>query len=244
MHDQHAWAPALAHLRALKTNLPYMITEEVVTGYHRILKALQNASGKDFSAFSIPDSDLKPDRFDSVSYSHLQPSTTRYSKERYGDTQSFKRRVVAAEMYANQIDSANCAAAGTNEPKDYWTMPTVELEHLAGRYGIGGYADQMMHVDRNLIIQQLLARDAALKPEKPVPPPSHAIHVGTVTNSVIQQHSSGAHAIASSPPAHTPKSRAFSSWGVAEKVAGSLIAAGLLTLLGYFGKWFLQHWHW
>ena len=43
--------------------------------------------------------------------------------------------------------------------KDYWSLSTPELEALATKFGIGGYADQHGHVDRGIIIEQLLKRD-------------------------------------------------------------------------------------
>jgi hypothetical protein len=45
---------------------------------------------------------------------------------------------------------------------DYWSLPTPELEALATKLGIGGYADQHGHVDRAIIIEQLLKRDDSL----------------------------------------------------------------------------------
>ncbi|WP_446743521.1 hypothetical protein [Silvibacterium acidisoli] len=43
--------------------------------------------------------------------------------------------------------------------KDYWSLPTHELEALATKFGIGDYADRHGHVDRGIIIEQLLKRD-------------------------------------------------------------------------------------
>jgi len=45
---------------------------------------------------------------------------------------------------------------------DYWSMSTSELEALATKFGIGGYADQRGNVDRAIIIEQLLKRDHRL----------------------------------------------------------------------------------
>lgn len=46
--------------------------------------------------------------------------------------------------------------------KDYWSMTTPELEALATKFGVGGYADQYGHVERTIIIEQLLKRDESL----------------------------------------------------------------------------------
>jgi hypothetical protein len=46
--------------------------------------------------------------------------------------------------------------------KDYWSMSTPDLERLATKFGIGGYADQHGNVDRSIIIEQLLKRDETL----------------------------------------------------------------------------------
>jgi hypothetical protein len=46
--------------------------------------------------------------------------------------------------------------------KDYWSMSMPELEGLATKFGIGGYADQHGNVDRSIIIEQLSKRDETL----------------------------------------------------------------------------------
>ncbi len=231
MHDQKTWAIALVRLQSLSANLPRSITEARVAEYHAILGTLETASGEDFAAFRIPPYDMKPQAMGR----RTQRGIT-YSKELYGDEQLFKRQVDGAMRYAQTVDSDLRGWVSAGEPKDYWSMSTIELEHLAGKYGIGGYADQTLNVDRNIIIQQLLLRDEAIQPEKAAAP-AHSINVGTMTNSLIQQHSSGASVTATSP---NPKSRSFSSGGIAEKVVGGIITAACLAVLGWL---FSHHWH-
>jgi hypothetical protein len=65
-------------------------------------------------------------------------------------------------------------------------MSTAELEALADRYNIGGYADKIGNSDRNVIISQLRQRDRALEPDKPQLH-NQTLNVGTMISSNIQQ---------------------------------------------------------
>jgi len=42
-------------------------------------------------------------------------------------------------------------------------MDTPDLEALAGKFGIGGYGDQLGHISRDIIISGLLERDRAIE---------------------------------------------------------------------------------
>jgi hypothetical protein len=62
--------------------------------------------------------------------------------------------------------------------KDYWSMSDTELEAEALQHNIGGYGVTMggrTWIDREAIIRQLLARDAALAAQRtlPVHPPKN-----------------------------------------------------------------------
>lgn len=46
--------------------------------------------------------------------------------------------------------------------QDYWSMSTPELEAMAAKFRIDGYADQDGYVDRSIIIDQLVKRDQQL----------------------------------------------------------------------------------
>jgi hypothetical protein len=228
MHDHRAWTLALARLQALKANLPQTITEARVAEYHSILGSLETASGEDFSDFYIPRSDMQSQPSGIAMGPRNQHKIT-YSRELYGDEDLFKRHVDGAVRWAQIVNSSEGVPSGTKESKDYWAMSNIELENLAIKHNIGGYADQTMNIDRGIIIQQLLARDAALRPEKPAVP-THSISVSSMNNSVIQQDSVESSATATSP---SPKSASFSFGGLAEKVVAGLIGAGLLALIGW-----------
>lgn len=58
-------------------------------------------------------------------------------------------------------------------------MDTPELERLATKFGIGGYGDQHGHVDRSIIIEQLLKRDKALGKSSDIAEPPSAFGEAT-----------------------------------------------------------------
>jgi hypothetical protein len=225
MYDQKAWTLALARFHALRSNLPHSITEARVAEYHSILSSLEAASGEDFADFRIPPSDMQPEA-SGIAMGWRNQHKITYSKELYGDEESFKRQVDGAARYVRAIESSQIGSADMIESKDYWSMTDDQLEALASRYNIGGYGNSM-GIDRNIIISQLHERDRALQPEAP-PVQHHTISVGSMTGSVIQQGASRSSATLASP---APKSRSFSMGGLTEKVVGSLIGAGLLFLI-------------
>jgi hypothetical protein len=234
MNDQKAWELALVRLQALKANLPQTITEARVAEYHAILDSLETASGEDFSHFYIPRSDMRP-QASGIPFAGRNQHKITYSTELYGDEELFKRQVDGATRYAQKVDSSQRGSANKGESRDYWAMSNIELENLAVKHNMGGYADQTMNIDRGIIIQQLLLRDAALQPERPATQ-SHTINVGAMTDSVIQQDSIRSSATATSP---SPKSHSFSLGGVTEKVVATIIGAGLLALIG---RWLSHFW--
>ncbi len=108
-----------------------------------------------------------------------------YSKDRYCDDNLFARQVGALWNYIQQVRPAALAVAPEN---DYWSMSDEQLDQLATKYNIGGYGDNMGHIDRDTLITQLLKRDRALQPKKLPPTYNHTINVGgNMTDSVIQQ---------------------------------------------------------
>ena len=70
-------------------------------------------------------------------------------------------------------------------------MGTEQLTRVADKYNIGGYADQLGNVDRDIIINALLRRDEAMQP-KNTPMHHHLANYGTIVGSNIQQGSPGA----------------------------------------------------
>ena len=77
-------------------------------------------------------------------------------------------RVPASDLRPRviSIQRGSSRAPGTvnyDEPSDYWSMSTPLLEALAGRLGIGGYADQVGHIDRAIIIDMLQKREKSLR---------------------------------------------------------------------------------
>jgi hypothetical protein len=86
------------------------------------------------------------------------------------------------------------AQTGGDSVIDYWKLTNIQLEELASKYNIGGYAYQNGGIDRGIIIRELLRRDRALESSKPFIA-DHSIDVGgNMTGSVIQHGTNRSHA--------------------------------------------------
>ncbi len=225
MQDQKAWMLALARLHALRASPPHTITEGRVAEYHSILYSLESASGEDFSDFRIPRSDMLREA-SGIAMGWRNQHKITYSRELYGDEESFKRQVDGAVRYIKALESPRRGVADTEQLKDYWSMTDLQLEDLARQYSIGGYGDSV-GINREIIISQLLARDRALRPGKPLIQ-HHTVKVASMTGSVIQQDSDRSSATLLSP---APKPRSLSLGGITEKVVASIAGAGLLFLI-------------
>jgi hypothetical protein len=193
MRDEKQWHLANSQFRALRKTIPNLIDTGLVAEYHAILRLLTDSSGEDFSSFQIPDSELKPRVTGWQVGSSRRPGSTFYSKENFCEYDLFERKIEALSHYLQAIERSPAAGTLPEGSKDYWSMSDVSLENLAIKYNIGGYADQTMHIDRDIIIEKLLQRDRALKPERPSTP-TNAIHVQSMTGSVIQQGTSHSNA--------------------------------------------------
>ena len=192
MGDEHKWKLAVARFQAIRNNVPGYVKESLVNEYHEVLEQMATASGEDMASFRIPQSEIKP-RVTSVRPgSRGGRGSATYSSDNYCDQNRFERTL---EALANSIPAIE---AKTRTPiplppvssKDYWSMPTQQLEELAGKYHIGGYADRHLSVDRDIIIRRLLERDQTLNPTASVA--HHTINVGNMVGSSIQQNSPGA----------------------------------------------------
>jgi hypothetical protein len=191
MRDEKQWRLANSQFQALRNNIPNLIDVGLVAEYHGIPQLFADSSGEDFSTFRIPDSELAPRVTGWRVGSSRRPGSTLYSDEKYCEYDFFQRKIDALFHYLQTIEHSLRSRTPPETSKDYWSMSTAELELLASKYNLGGYADQHFGVDRDIIIQQLLRRDRALQSERA---PAQAIHVGTMTGSVIQQGATQSHA--------------------------------------------------
>lgn len=192
MQGQNKWGLATSQFQALRRNIPNMVDENLVREYHSILELFQSDSGEDFSPFRVPDAELKPrvTSFRPASYRRPSSGSVSYSREKYCDRDVFMRKVDAAAIYVQSLEHRP-PARDIADSKDYWAMSNADLENLAIRYGIGGYADQTLNIDRDIIITQLLKRDRALKPVQ-ASQPANTINVGSMQG-VIQQATHHSH---------------------------------------------------
>jgi hypothetical protein len=225
MLDIKAWTLAFARLHALRDHLPQTITETRVAEYHSILHSLEFASDEDFSDFFIPRSDMQPEA-SGIAMSRRYQHLITYSRELYGDEESFRRRVDGALRYAKALNSSKHAKVETTGPKDYWSMTNDQLEDLANQYNIGGYGDNI-RINRESIISQLLARDKALQARE-TPTQHHTIIASSMNGAVIQQSSDGCSVTGKD---QASKSRSFSVGGIVEKVVAGIAGTGLLFLI-------------
>jgi hypothetical protein len=189
MHDKKSWALAISQFNALRSNIPTSISEKLVIEYHEILKSLESATTEDLSSFRIPQDQLEPRVTSFRLASRRHPGSATYSREKFCNKDFFKRKVDALSQYLQALERSTQTQTNPNNLRDYWSMNNVELEALANKYNIGGYADQMGQIDRSIIIRELLKRDKALQPEKPTIQ-HHSITVGSMNGSVIQQGTS------------------------------------------------------
>jgi hypothetical protein len=187
MRDEKKWILAKSEFQALRKNIPNLIDTGLVAEYHAILQLFIDSSGEDFSSFRIPNSQLAPMITGFRVATPRYPGTKFYSDEKYCERDFFQRKIDALFHYLQTVESAPQSASQADSPIDYWSLGPAQLEVLALQYNIGGYGDQRGGINRDIIIEQLLKRDRALRPGRP---PAHSIHVGTMTGSVIQQGSS------------------------------------------------------
>ena len=188
MVDPKKWKIARSRLQALRDHLPVYPGHSEVSDYHSIVGALEAASGEALDEFRIPLESMRPRATSIQIGGRHSPGRTTWSKEVYADSAFFKRQVDGLSAYVASIE---VQPVHPSTPNDYWAMTTPQLEALAGKYGIGGYGDQFLNVDRQVIIDALLKRDRTINPEKPVA--QHTINVGTMTGSAIQSGTLGSH---------------------------------------------------
>jgi hypothetical protein len=191
MRDEKEWQRALAEFRAMQGNIPGYISEGFVREYHGILDRMTTASGEDFESFRIPQSELKPRVTGFRPAGRRSPGATYYSKDNFCDSNLFQRKIDSLASYLPAIESTSHQMQVSDDSKDYWSMGTEQLTRVADKYNIGGYADQLGNVDRDIIINALLRRDEAMQP-KNTPMHHHLANYGTIVGSNIQQGSPGA----------------------------------------------------
>jgi hypothetical protein len=191
MRDEQKWKLALSQFNAIRTNLPGYIPEALVNEYHAVLDLMASASDEDFSSFCVPQADIKPRVVSFQMGSRRSPGRAHYSSDNFCDSNLFDRKIAALSHYLPTIEEImrNQPKPVPETPKDYWSMSTVDLELLASKYQIGGYAAANGPIDRDLLIKGLLARDRAIRGENPVP--HQTINVGQMHGSSIQQGSPG-----------------------------------------------------
>jgi hypothetical protein len=197
MRDEKKWRLALAEFEAVRGNIPNYVSEKFVNDYHAILDRMAAATEEDLDSFRIPAAELKP-RVVSVQLGgYRRPGKTNYSKDNYCDSNLFQRKIDTLTRYLPHLEEAMRQSQVSDDSKDYWLMSTAQLERLASKFNIGGYADQHGHVDRNIIIDALLQRDKAMRPPKSAD--HHFVNYGTIANSNVQQGSHSSTAIVNAP---------------------------------------------
>ena len=179
MLDKKKWTLAGVRLQAMRKSIPTYVDKDMVAEYHGILTAFEEASGEDFSAFRIPDSKITP-RVTSIQMgSSRRPGRSHYSSESYCRAEYFERQIEGVAAYLPHLQNPNSSA----DPRDYDSMSNQQLEDLAAKYNIGSYGDAHGGIDRRIIITALRERDRTLHH----PNSQSAIHIGSVTGSIIQQ---------------------------------------------------------
>jgi hypothetical protein len=192
MRDEREWRKALAEFQAMRGNIPGYISEAFVHDYHGILDRMARASEQDFDSFRVPQSELKP-RVTGVRVAgRRSPGKTYYSNDNFCNSNLFQRKIDGLTAYLPTVEESMRQPQPSDDSKDYWSMSTAQLEILAGKFGIGGYADRHLNVDRDIIINALLRRDKAMQPKSA--PAHHVANYGTIIGSSIQQGSPGASA--------------------------------------------------
>jgi len=192
MQDEKAWRIAISQFNALRSNIPSSVSEDVVSEYHNILETLQSASGEDLSSFRVPQDQIEPRVASFRMGSRRGPGGSTYTRQKYCDTDFFTRKVTALSSYLSTLE--NSSQTTGDKVVDYWKLTNIQLEELATKYNIGGYAYQNGGIDRTVIIRELLRRDRALELTRPSIA-DHSIHVGgNMTGSVIQHGTNRSHA--------------------------------------------------
>jgi hypothetical protein len=94
MTDERQFAISLAHLDALRKNLPASIDELRVNDFHSIIRGLEEGCGRDLSSFHIPDKEVKAKlvRARRASFTG-RPGCREYSAKKYCNRELFSRQV-------------------------------------------------------------------------------------------------------------------------------------------------------
>ena len=188
MRDEKKWRLAVAEFQAMRANVPGFIPEAFVNDFHAVLDKMAAASEEDFDTFRIPAADLRPRvvSFQLGSY-RGGPGRKQYSRENFCDSNLFQRKIDGLTAYLPIVEETMRQPLVPDDSKDYWSMDDAQLVRLADKFNIGGYGDQFGFVDRSIIINALLQRDRAIRPEKPAG--SHFMNLGTIIGSNVQQDS-------------------------------------------------------
>jgi hypothetical protein len=200
MLDDEKWFLAWSRFDGLRKNPPRRINEGVVSNYHGILDALEEASGKDLAYFRIPDSEVKRVAVSATRGSYSgRPGTVQYSDEKYCEPSYFAQQIAGVSNFFSTLQAAQ-RVKSMDAQIDYWSLTDGELEHLAQKYNIppisrAGAQGEHWYVDRDRIIAELVKRDNALRAGTPQPT-SNVINVsGNMVGSNIQQASDHSSAV-------------------------------------------------
>lgn len=175
MRDERKWRLALAEFEATRVHVPALVSEKFVSDYHAVLDKMADASEEDLDSFRIPPAELKPRVVSAQIGGRHSPGRTHYSKDKYCDTNLFRRKIDALATFLPNIEERMRRPMVSDDSKDYWSMSTPQLERLATKFSIEGYGDQHGQVDRDIIIRGLLRRDSALQSQSS-PADQHSDH--------------------------------------------------------------------
>jgi len=179
MRDEKQWALADAQFKALRTNIPNYVNEDLVNEYNAIVTLFESATDESLTAFRIPPSKVAPRM---TSFQMGNPKSATYSKVKFCDTTYFKRQV---EGLASYLPSLRPSTGVSVISRDYDALTDEQLEDLAHTHHIDGYGNaQGPGIERGIIISRLRERDRSLQPPQQV---HHSLHIGHVTGSIIQQ---------------------------------------------------------
>jgi hypothetical protein len=130
MQDQRKLALGLARLEALHENLPNYIGVECVAQYHEIISSIQEAWGESLEVFKIPEDRINP-RVTSIRIAgRHSPGQTRYSKEKYCDSDYFESQIGALKKYmAAMGESSKVHKPDTIRP---YSPPQIHVENMYG----------------------------------------------------------------------------------------------------------------
>jgi hypothetical protein len=104
MQNEREWRLARAEVEAIRKNLPTSVSESLVAEYHAVLDRLTSASGENFDTLRISEAEITLRVVSAQRAGRNSPARKDYSKERYCDSNLFRRRLDTLAGYIEDIE--------------------------------------------------------------------------------------------------------------------------------------------